>query len=235
MRIARNAAASTLFTTALTSLSALFLGGVANADVNPAPQPDALKPGVVHTAKPAATPSSEVTGSKPISLETAFAASRQARLETASLPTTAAAFGGAGGRRQLENGGRANPLALRIGGMVSPRTKFAGGVDYALPSTGIGRDWIGRVDAEAIVSANLGGITTIIPVTFGEVYTMPERTGSVRFYGGVAIGPYFGEVTRFGGKLFAGANFSTHFSGEVGVHFSGSGEPLVTLTARVPL
>lgn len=136
---------------------------------------------------------------------------------------------------QLSEEGRRYPIAIRLGAMVSPRTKFAGGVDVTLPGVSIGHGWTGRVDAEAIVSANFGGITTLVPLTIDQVYYAPERTGSVRFYGGAGIGPYFGEVTRFGGKLFVGANFTRHLSGEVGVHFAGSGDALVTTQVRFPL
>jgi hypothetical protein len=146
-------------------------------------------------------------------------------------PTTA--FLKRGG--QLNPEGRRYPLALRLGAMVSPRTKFVGGVDLTLPTLGFGPDWVGRVDAEAIVSANLGGVTTVVPLTFNEVYYAPERTGTTRLYAGAGIGPYFGEYVRFGGKLFIGANFTPHVSGEVDLQFSGSGRPLVTAMVRFPL
>jgi hypothetical protein len=136
---------------------------------------------------------------------------------------------------QLSTEGRRYPFAIRLGALLSPRTKFAGGVDVTFPSLGLAPGWVGRADAEAIVSANFGGISTLVPVTFDEVYYAPERSGAVRFYGGGGIGPYFGEVTRFGGKLFVGANFSRQLSGEVGVHFAGRGDALVTAQIRIPL
>lgn len=135
---------------------------------------------------------------------------------------------------QLSTEGRRYPFAIRLGALLSPRTKFMGGIDITFPSLGIASGWVGRVDAEAILSANFGGISTLVPVTFNEVYYAPERSGSVRFYGGGGIGPYFGEVTRFGGKLFIGANFTPHLSGEVGVHFAGQGDALISAQVRVP-
>ncbi len=144
---------------------------------------------------------------------------------------SSSALGGGGGGISLTN-----PLDfhIRLGAMVSPRTKFVGGADVTIPGLGFGTGFSTRVDAIAIVSANIGGLSTIIPLTINEVYSKGVVTGT-RFYGGAGIGPYIGKVTRFGGKLFVGVDVTSRLSGELGIHFSGYGDPLVTLEARLPL
>lgn len=128
--------------------------------------------------------------------------------------------------------GRDYNIHVRLGAMVSPRTKFIGGVDFTF--AGLTPRLTSRVDLEAIASANFGGITTLVPLTFSQVYGA-RLSGGTRVYGGAGIGPYFGEVTRFGGKLFVGADFTPRTSGEVGVHFAGQGDPLVTVQVRFRL
>ncbi len=129
-----------------------------------------------------------------------------------------------------------NPLGvhLRVGAMVSPRTKFIGGLDVTIPGLGFGTNYSTRVDADAIVSANIGGVSTLIPLTINEVYSKGLITGT-RFYGGAGVGAYIGKVTRLGGKIFVGVDLAGRISGELGVHFSGFGDPLLTLQARLPL
>lgn len=142
----------------------------------------------------------------------------------------------AGGRQNtVDIGGRTYPFAIRLGAMVSPRVKFVGGADLTFPRYGIGPNWVGRIDAEAIVSANFGGNSTVIPLTFDQVYFSPNKTGSLRPYAGVGVGPYFASTTRFGGKLFVGARFSQQISGEASLHFSGAGDPLFVLQVRTSL
>ena len=129
-----------------------------------------------------------------------------------------------------------NPLDfhIRLGALVSPRTKFIGGADVTIPGLGFGTNFSTRVDAQAIVSANIGGVSTIIPLTINEVYSKGVLPAT-RIYGGVGVGPYIGKVTRIGGKLFVGVDLAAKVSGELGVHFSGYGDPLITLEARLPL
>jgi hypothetical protein len=140
-------------------------------------------------------------------------------------------------RRQetVDIGGRRYPFAIRLGAMVSPRVKFVGGADLTFPGYGWGPNWVGRIDAEAIVSGNLGGNSTLVPVTFDQVYFSPTKTGPFRLYAGLGIGPYFGDATRFGGKFFVGTRFSQTISGEASLHFSGDGDPLFILQARTTL
>ena len=124
------------------------------------------------------------------------------------------------GQNPVEIGGRSYPFAIRLGATVSPNVKFVGGADLTIPSLGFGKNWVGRLDAEAIVSANLGGNSTLIPLTINEVYFSPTKTDSFRLYGGFGIGIFIGSDTGFGGKVFGGARFSQHLSGEIGVNFA---------------
>ena len=125
------------------------------------------------------------------------------------------------------------PIAIRLGALVSPRTKFVGGADFSFPSLKVGPIY-GRIDAEAIVSANFGAVSTIVPITFNGVYAKPLAAGG-RIYVGGGIGPYFGEVTRFGGKLFVGGDFNNRIGLEADLHFAGQGEALVSVMARIGL
>ena len=125
------------------------------------------------------------------------------------------------------------PIAIRLGALVSPRTKFVGGADFSFPNAKIG-PFYPRIDAEAIVSANFGGITTLVPVTFNGVYSKTLPAGT-HLYAGAGIGPYFGEVTRFGGKIFLGGDFNRNFGLEGDVQFAGQGDALVTISARLGL
>jgi hypothetical protein len=125
------------------------------------------------------------------------------------------------------------PVALRLGAMVSPRLKFDGGVDVTIPGLHLLPQMTTRIDADAIVSANFSGISTLVPVTFGQIYNLNLPVSS-RVYLGGAIGPYFGDVTRFGGKIIVGAEFS-RFGLEGNVHFAGTGNTLLTVQARIGL
>ena len=125
------------------------------------------------------------------------------------------------------------PLHLRLGAMLSPRTKFDGGIDATL-GRGILPSLTTRIDADAIVSANFRGISTLVPITLDQIYSKGLLGGN-RIYFGVGVGPYIAEKTRVGGKLFIGADLALRVGVEGTVHFSGSGDPLLTLQARVGL
>jgi hypothetical protein len=125
------------------------------------------------------------------------------------------------------------PIALRLGAMLSPRSKFDGGADITFPNLTVIRGMTSRLDVDAIVAANLGGLSTIVPITFDQIGYSGE-VGSKRIYFGAGIGAYISDVTRFGGKVFAGADFSSHFGLEVTGHFSGWGDTLLTVQTRFP-
>ncbi len=125
------------------------------------------------------------------------------------------------------------PLHLRLGAMLSPRTKFDGGIDVTL-GRGILPSSTTRIDADAILSANFRGISTLVPITLDQIYSKGLLGGN-RLYFGAGLGPYIAERTRFGGKLFIGADLAVRIGVEGAVHFSGTGSPLLTLQARVGL
>ena len=125
------------------------------------------------------------------------------------------------------------PLHLRLGAMLSPRTKFDGGIDVTL-GRGVLPSLTTRIDADAIVSANFHGISTLVPITLDQIYAK-GLIGGNRIYFGAGVGPYISEKTRFGGKLFMGADLAVRIGVEGAVHFSGSGDPLLTLQARIGL
>ena len=125
------------------------------------------------------------------------------------------------------------PVAIRLGAALSPRLKFAGGADVTIPGLSIARGFSTRVDIDAIVAANFGGITTLVPLTFDQVYRVRLPGGGGIYVGG-GIGPYFGEVTRFGGKLFIGGEITPRVGLEGTVHFQGYGDAIATVQARFP-
>lgn len=162
-------------------------------------------------------------------MQVASAGTLQAALATNAVAVPAAARGGG----QVSDLLPGTPVWLRLGLSVSPRTKFVGGADITLPQLSLGPGFVSRIDAEAVVSANFGGASTLVPVTFDQVYSKGLVSGT-RTYVGAGIGPYIGEVTRFGGKIFVGAT-QGRIGGELGVHFTGFGDPLLTLQARFRL
>lgn len=125
------------------------------------------------------------------------------------------------------------PLHLRLGAMLSPRTKFDGGIDVTL-GRGILPSLSTRIDLDAIISANFRGISTLVPITLDQIYSKGLLGGN-RLYFGAGVGPYIADKTRIGGKLFIGADLAVRIGVEGAVHFAGTGEPLLTLQARVGL
>ena len=126
------------------------------------------------------------------------------------------------------------PVSLRLGALLSPRTKFDAGIDASIPGLHLLPNFNTRVDLDVIFSANLGGVTTLVPVTFDQIYSK-GLVGGTRVFAGAGIGPYFGDKTRFGGKLLFGADVTSRIGAEVDVHFAGVGDPLVSLVARIGL
>ena len=127
------------------------------------------------------------------------------------------------------------PLALRLGALVSPRTLVDVGIDATIPGLHLLPSMSSRVDADAIISANFGGVsTTVIPVTFDQIANLNLPISS-RVYLGAGVGPYFSTQTRIGGKLIAGAEFAKKLGVEGNVHFAGIGPTLFTIQARLAL
>ena len=125
------------------------------------------------------------------------------------------------------------PINLRIGALLSPKGKLDIGADLTLPDLHILPSLTTRIDADAIFGANIGGSQTIIPVTFDQLYTK-SLPGTTSFYFGGGAGLYLGGRSRFGGKAVVGATFN-RFGVEADLHFSGSGDPLLSLQGRIAI
>jgi hypothetical protein len=125
-------------------------------------------------------------------------------------------------------------FALRLGALASPRWKAAVGADVTFNSFHLIPGLQTRIDGETIISANFGGVSTLVPLTLDQILSHGLVSNS-RVYIGAGIGPYVGNVTRFGAKAFVGADVSSHLGAEVGVHFAGYGPSLLTAQVRVPL
>jgi hypothetical protein len=125
------------------------------------------------------------------------------------------------------------PIGIRLGAALSPRLKFDGGIDVTIPGLSFAHNLSTRVDFDAIVDANFGGFSTLFPLTFDQIYRLALPVGSSLYFGG-GIGPYFGERTRFGGKLLIGGTITSHFGLEGAIHFQGYGDPIATVQARFP-
>lgn len=126
------------------------------------------------------------------------------------------------------------PISVRLGAMLSPQTKFDGGIDVTLTGVHLMPSLTTRIDADAILSANLGGVSTLFPITIDQIFSQGLVAGS-KVYFGAGVGPYIGSSTRLGGKVFVGAGISSRLTGELSLHFPGYGDPLVTLQARLGL
>ncbi|HLK58918.1 MAG TPA: hypothetical protein VKU00_20255 [Chthonomonadaceae bacterium] len=126
------------------------------------------------------------------------------------------------------------PINIRLGAMISPNVKFDGGIDVTFSGFHLMPGLTTRIDADAIVSANFGGVSTLVPITVDQVFSKSLIAGS-RIYLGAGVGPYIGDTTRFGGKAFVGAGLSSRLTAEVDVHFPGFGDPLVTVQTRFGL
>jgi hypothetical protein len=137
-------------------------------------------------------------------------------------------------RRQANVGGHPLSVDLRLGASVSPRIKFVAGIDARIPGLSLGPGFTTRADLDAIFSANFGGVSTLVPLTIDELYHA-DLPGGHSFYGGIGIGPMFGEVTRFGGKIIVGANITPRLRLEGDVLFAGYGDALFNIMLRIPV
>ena len=126
------------------------------------------------------------------------------------------------------------PLALRLGITVSPVTKFIGGVDVSLNGLKLLPGFTSRVDADVILELKRSGDTTLIPVTFDQIYSKNIALGSRIYFGG-GLGAYIGNTTRFGGKFLVGAGLKQNLGVEGTIHFAGQGSTILTVQARIGL
>jgi hypothetical protein len=136
--------------------------------------------------------------------------------------------------RQAAVGGHPLSVDLRLGVSVSPRVKFVGGIDARIPGLSLGRGFTTRADFDAVVAANFGGVSTLFPLTIDELYHA-DIPGVHGLYGGLGVGPMFGEVTRFGGKIIIGGTITPRLRLEGNVLFAGYGDPLLNLQLRIPI
>jgi hypothetical protein len=128
-----------------------------------------------------------------------------------------------------------NPLtyiSLHGGAMVAPRGAGLVGADASIPGLSLGNGWHGRIDADVIFKANFGGIDTIVPITFDQLYYSPGGVGGHNVYYGAGIGAVLGGNTVFDGKLILGTEVTSKIGGEVNVHITER-DTLVCLLARI--
>ena len=125
-------------------------------------------------------------------------------------------------------------IALRGGAMVSPRGAGLVGADFSLPNSNVGNGaWHVRIDADAIIKANFGGVNTAIPVTVDLLSYAPSGgpSGHNIYYGG-GLGAVFGGRSVFDGKLVLGTELTSKIGAELNVHFTEH-DTLLTLLARL--
>jgi hypothetical protein len=141
------------------------------------------------------------------------------------------------------------PVALRLGGNFSPQTGLAIGLDFTPRGLHLAPGLSTRFDFEAAFNTRSGGsngnslqgtIDPIASLTINQVYSNPANTKNGLYIGaGFGIysgptgnpntgtglqlfGPTYHDQTLFGGKIFAGTNFTSTTGGEASVHFAGS-------------
>ena len=125
-------------------------------------------------------------------------------------------------------------LSIHAGAMVRPRGAALAGVDVDVTSLSLGNGFHGRLDADAIIKANFGGVNTIFPVTFDQLYYGPNVVGGHNLYYGGGAGAVFGGGTTLDLKLVLGSEITHKFGGEVNVHFNHH-NTIVTLFTRIHL
>jgi len=137
--------------------------------------------------------------------------------------------------------GEAGYASVRLGILPSNSSQFVVGLDFTLTRLRLSPAFVTRVDADLFAPFNTRQYTNTpksrLGLTLDEVY-VGNPTAHHGFYAGLGIGPYYQvnpHAVRFGAKLFIGANFSRILSAEVGVHFPGSDETIVSLEGRVAL
>jgi len=137
--------------------------------------------------------------------------------------------------------GEAGFASLRLGILPSNGTQFVVGVDVTLPRLGLSPSFVTRVDADIFSPFNTRTLSNTprsrLGLTLNEVY-MGDPRANHGPYAGIGIGAYFpvrAQGVHFGSKLFLGERFSRLFSAELGVHFPGSDQTIVSLEGRIAL
>ncbi len=126
------------------------------------------------------------------------------------------------------------PLHLRLGLTLTPNVDFDGGLDVIVPGLHLLPQLKTRVDLDVLAGVNFKGISTMVPLTFDQVYT-PSLTGVSGFYFGGGIGPFFGNNVHFGGKVFAGASLTNRLGIEGDAYFDDQGDTVLGLMLRVAI
>jgi hypothetical protein len=126
--------------------------------------------------------------------------------------------------------------AFRIGVITSPVASIDTGLDVTFPRLRIGRSWVSRFDLDLSARFNSRSFGSRrdaeIAPTFCQVYT-PGGVNRGRFFAGAGIGPWFGPRSGFGGKVFAGINFTPVVSVEVEGQFPPSSAARLAVMVRL--
>ncbi len=125
------------------------------------------------------------------------------------------------------------PFSIRVGGLLTPTTKLAAGVDVTLTEVHLLPSFTTRIDGDVIFGANLHGSQTVIPVTFDQLMTKTLPTGTSVYFGG-GVGMYFGGQSRFGGKAVLGATVR-NYGVEANLLWAGTGSPYLLVVGRIGL
>lgn len=123
-------------------------------------------------------------------------------------------------------------ISLHGGVMLTPNVGGLVGVDASIPGLNLGNGWHSRIDADVIFNAGFGGIDTIVPVTFDQLYYSPNGASGHNVYYGVGLGAILSGPVSFDGKLILGTEISRNFGAEVNLHLNRH-DPLLTLFARL--
>ena len=137
-------------------------------------------------------------------------------------------------RNMQETASPLQNMSIRGGVMFTPRGAGVAGVDFDLPSLSLGSGWRGRVDADVIFKANLGGINTAVPITFNQIYVTPNAAGDRNIYYGAGVGAILGGDAQFTGKLILGVGLTQKVSAELNAHFTDD-DTLILIVGRLHL
>lgn len=128
---------------------------------------------------------------------------------------------------------------MRAGYLFGRETGVTFGADITLPRLGVGRGWVGRLDAEVLAPTDapsfLGQPNTRVGLTFNQVLQSADRRAFRRLYGGLGAGFYVSDRMFLGGKLFAGTALNGLSNIEFDIHLPGESRPFYALLVRFNL